>query len=228
MQTFKILFDNVTESSGWSISEILTFVAALATVFVSSYGLYQTSKLTKKQIDAEVIAKSRIEWIQEARKLTAVYITSVFEMLNFLTIHKPNNEETMQEAEVIRRNIREASFQLGLMFGTDEDNNNMLIVKFLDSMTDALTGGIGGTPDYFIELENNFLLFRDFLNYYFKIEWKRATGVYTDIKAKEKQSNNPSFEKLEKIANHYSSLREQKEEAIKESVKQYDKESSEN
>lgn len=220
MIPIKVLFENVTESSIWSVPDILTFIAALAAVLVSMYGILQTNKWTKNQIDAEIVSKSRIEWIQKSRELTAVYVSCAFELINYFITGTEilEQKEKDKAVEKLRQKLKESSIQLGLMFGTDGDTSNQLIVRFLDSMTNIITGGTGGTPDYFIELEKEFLVFRDYMSYYFKVEWKRSNLSYTDEIAQEKQSSNPKYKDLENLTKKYEELMEEKNQAIKESV----------
>lgn len=77
MEEIKVLFENVTQSSGWSGPEIVTAILAAAAAIVSGISLCQTGKWNKKKIDADLKAKARIEWIQNARNETSELITQI-------------------------------------------------------------------------------------------------------------------------------------------------------
>lgn len=63
--------------------EKLTLGAAVVASAVSLYGIFQNSRWTKKQINAEVVAKSRIEWIQNSRIATADFINAVYNLISY-------------------------------------------------------------------------------------------------------------------------------------------------
>lgn len=63
MSELKILFENVTKSSGWSGPQIATSLLAALAACISLIGIIQTGKWNKKKIDADITARARIDWI---------------------------------------------------------------------------------------------------------------------------------------------------------------------
>ena len=81
--------------------ENLTLGAAVFASLVSLYGIFQNSRWTKKQIDAEIVAKSRIEWIQQSRELTADFINAVHNLISYhprKSINRNNDQGTKRTA----------------------------------------------------------------------------------------------------------------------------------
>ncbi|OJG36119.1 hypothetical protein RV00_GL002263 [Enterococcus devriesei] len=85
------------------------------------------------------------------------------------------------------------------MFGPDEDNLNQSILKFADLITEEAVQNQGMGFEYMTDLQDQFIIYRDFLNYYLKIEWKRANLSLTDEEAKQKQLDNPKKKELEDL-----------------------------
>lgn len=105
----------------------------------------------------------------------------------------------MDLLNIKRQNLRESAIQLGIMFGPDEDNLNQKVVRFADLITEEAIQNQGMDSEYMIKLQDQFIIYRDFLNYYLKIEWKRANLSLSDREAKKKQLENPMKKKLEDL-----------------------------
>lgn len=73
------------------------FIGVLLSAFVKSFN---DARINKKRIKADLVAKSRIEWIQEVRKLTAEFITL---STNTVLVHKRiiNSKSTKDESKWI-------------------------------------------------------------------------------------------------------------------------------
>ncbi|WP_436959423.1 hypothetical protein [Staphylococcus xylosus] len=87
---------------------ILAFIGVLASSLISTWVNYKSNK---KKLNADLIAKSRIEWIQEVRKLTAKFISY---SNNSLIIHtKMTQTKDLKEMEKLGNEYRENFFHLG-------------------------------------------------------------------------------------------------------------------
>lgn len=199
MPVIKILFENVSKSSEWSGPQILTsFLAAVAAI-ISFIGILQTGKWNKRKIDADITARSRIDWIQVTRGKLSSFISSSYNLLSHFDVNNQTGNESMESLNIKRQKLREDAIQLGIMFGPDEDNLNQSILKFADLITEEAVQNQGMGFEYMTDLQDQFIIYRDFLNYYLKIEWKRANLSLTDEEAKQKQLDNPKKKELEDL-----------------------------
>ncbi|EMF0054080.1 hypothetical protein ACG6P0_000431 [Enterococcus hirae] len=199
MSELKILFENVTKSSGWSGPQIATSLLAALAACISLIGIIQTGKWNKKKIDADITARARIDWIQITRAKISTFISSSYELLTFFDPNNYSEINSMDLLNIKRQNLRESAIQLGIMFGPDEDNLNQKVVRFADLITEEAIQNQGMDSEYMIKLQDQFIIYRDFLNYYLKIEWKRANLSLSDREAKKKQLENPMKKKLEDL-----------------------------
>lgn len=87
---------------------ILAFIGVLTSSLISTWVNYKSNK---KKLNADLIAKSRIEWIQEVRKLTAEFISY---SSNSLIIHtKMTQTKDLEEMKKLGNEYRENIFHLG-------------------------------------------------------------------------------------------------------------------
>ncbi|MFA2831261.1 hypothetical protein [Bacillus paranthracis] len=175
----------------------MTALAALIVGIVGpSISIYNNKKTLEKQeqmnisnFKGNVVAKARIEWIQEVRGKSVEFITVCYDLFEFITLHKNKELDAEQQKEVsrLKNEIRKNGVLLIMYFGPDSNKNNELIAAIVTSLVEALTSG-------HILDENRFLFFqerdkvdilKDFLRIYFKAEWKRANGEIkeSDIQA---------------------------------------------
>lgn len=110
-------------------------------------------KWKQKQIDADLVAKSRIQWIQEARKHTADLISLYYKILN---------EDNQNEIYKLISLAREKNELLILYFGPEKGENQYIKENDKDILMNEFNNK--GKNVYII----NFLerLFYDFLKYY--------------------------------------------------------------
>lgn len=218
MHEIRIIFENVTKTTGWSGPQIVTSILAAAAAIISFYGIIQTGKWNKKKIDADITARSRIDWIQVTREKLSSFISSSYDLLSHFDVTSQTGNESLEILNKKRQKLREATIQLGIMFGPDEDNLNQNIVKFADLITEETVQNQGMDFEYMTNLQDQFIVYRDFLNYYLKIEWKRANLSLTDEEAKQKQLSNPKKTKLESlIADKETRLNENKTKKLEDS-----------
>ncbi|MGD6994020.1 hypothetical protein [Sutcliffiella horikoshii] len=77
MNFYNIFFDDKGNFIWASIAALIAFIAAL----VSLYNDYNTNKSNFK---SNIVSKSRIEWIQEVRKQSVSFISSFYNLINYI------------------------------------------------------------------------------------------------------------------------------------------------
>ena len=158
MSELKILFENVTKSSGWSGPQIATSLLAALAACISLIGIIQTGKWNKKKIDADITARARIDWIQITRAKISTFISSSYELLTFFDPNNYSEINSMDLLNIKRQNLRESAIQLGIMFGPDEDNLNQKVVRFADLITEEAIQNQGMDSEYMIKLQDQFII----------------------------------------------------------------------
>lgn len=86
------------------------FVGTIVGVFANLYINYKQAKkneelqkeITKKQIDADLKAKARIEWINDVRKMSANLISSLVDIKNMDKDYEERLVEVSKEAELLK------------------------------------------------------------------------------------------------------------------------------
>ncbi|WP_197241224.1 hypothetical protein [Bacillus cereus] len=171
---FDIFFDQSTGNFQWaSIAAIVAFIAALINIFNG----YKTNKSNFK---ANVVAKSRIEWIQEVRKKSVDFMSACHNLFEFIR-SQDENPRNKEEFLKLKHEVEKHGALLILYFGPDSNKNNDFIVSIVATILDLTRNSRG----WYDEMELPILadrvdVLRDFLRIYFKAEWKRATGAIKD------------------------------------------------
>ncbi|EGP4716572.1 hypothetical protein DUI35_10925 [Enterococcus faecium] len=102
-------------------------------------------KLTQKQIDANLKAKARIEWINDVRGLAARFISNFYELKKNETDFEEKYIEIFKDAELLKlyfgtyvdEKVTNTNYEL-LFNMKDNQNKNVQIFKFIDTMLDDL------------------------------------------------------------------------------------------
>lgn len=94
------------------VTIIVAFVSPIIALIGVVYTNHTTKKMTQKNIDANLIAKARIEWIQNVRNTTAGLISTYYLMLN---------ESDPNESLKLYINAQEKLELLILYFGPEKD-----------------------------------------------------------------------------------------------------------
>ncbi|MEY2353285.1 hypothetical protein [Lysinibacillus capsici] len=191
-----VLFDN----NGNFIWVSITAIAAVIAIFINTYIAYRT---TKANFKANVVAKSRIEWIQEVRKKSADFIAACYDLFEILEVYeeqKDKDPETIKEIARLKNEVQKNGTLLTLYFGPDSSENNKLIVLIIDELITILTEKNIRHFRKVLPIDKNHLnILQDFLRIYFKAEWKRANGELKDSKIQEYLDKNDSYKKILEI-----------------------------
>lgn len=177
MDNFKSLFFDSEGTFVWAgIAAIVTLISVLSSLFFSilSYkntvnNLKQQKSLAESKIDADLKAKARIEWINQVRELTSIYISElsklnlvIEDMLSISEFYKaskivseipPNkkilDEKFFQNIESMKKNrnsINEYSEKILLYFSEKDDHKKIEeLIKLIPE----------SYKFYIINLENN-------------------------------------------------------------------------
>ena len=161
---------------------------------VSGESLALQRELNEKNFKGNIVAASRIDWIQEARKLSVSFISSFYNLNKYIkelqTEDFFNEPDHKKRIEKIVKNqkltdliniLKERGTLLILYFGPDKSGNNEFI-NYMVTLIIERADGLGKFYDEksFINQENNIHSLIDFLRIYFKAEWKRANGEIKD------------------------------------------------
>lgn len=165
----------------------ITAIAAVAAFVINSR---IANKTAKANFEANIVAKSRIEWIQEVRKKSAEFIASCYDLLEFLELQKnedseSNNENSEEKKARLKNEVQKNGTLLTLYFGPDSSKNNDLITLMIKDLVKKLTNKEGFSSSHSTLIEDQLFMLKDFLRIYFKAEWKRANGELSDSKVQE-------------------------------------------
>ncbi|MEQ6855288.1 hypothetical protein AAHH17_12480 [Lysinibacillus capsici] len=207
-----VLFDN----NGNFIWVSITALAAVITIFINTYIANKTSKANFK---ANIVAKSRIEWIQEVRKYSADFIASCYDLAELLSIQEYEQNEDLESEKEIARLMTEVTKNgnlLMLYFGPDSNKTNEIIIVIIKGLVDTLTNKkvwesqTLKDPTYDL---NQLMALRDFLRIYFKAEWKRANGELKNSKVQDYLTQNKVFRNIRNI--YINDVEKREREALK-------------
>ncbi|MBX8942563.1 hypothetical protein [Lysinibacillus sp. K60] len=190
-----ILFDN----NGNFIWVSITAIAAVIAIFINTF---IASLTTKANFKANIVAKSRIEWIQEVREKSAEFITSCYDLTRLLDLKYFSQEDADINKEIIRlRNeVQKNGTLLMLYFGPDSSENNEMITVIIQDLIALYRNESVWTTRDDLFLEINLLnVLKDFLRIYFKAEWKRAIGELEDSQVQDYLTKNKVYRKIRHI-----------------------------
>ncbi|PHA82769.1 hypothetical protein [Bacillus pseudomycoides] len=179
-------------------------MTALAALIVSPWiSIHNNKKTLEKQKEmneinfkGNVVSKSRIEWIQEVRKLSVAFISSFYNLTNYVNeleldgfFNEPTHQKRIgkvkknHELMKLINTLKEKGTLLILYFGPDTSkNSNNEFINYMVRLIMNRADGLGSSNDAkgLLEQEDNIRSLQDFLRIYFKAEWKRANGELND------------------------------------------------
>lgn len=178
-----IFFDNNGVFQWSSIAAGVAFIAALIQIFNN-----------QKSIDANLKAKSRVEWIQSVRKLSADYIKISYEyriLIGDYLVINGNGNFFIDESKISKDNKNKIdikysellyTYNLLLLYFQNGDNTDKLnIISNDEIITSIETLKIEmenfhktNISDIFSFEKNGIIPFRDNMRAYLKGEWDRA------------------------------------------------------
>lgn len=142
------------------------------------------------------MSKSRIEWIQEVRKQGVAFVSSFYNLINYVNeleldgfFDEPDHTKRIKK---IKKNhdlmklistLKEKGTLLILYFGPDTSkNSNNEFINYMVTLIVERADGLGTSYDVknVLEQQENILSLKDFLRIYLKAEWKRANGELKD------------------------------------------------
>lgn len=161
------------------IAAIVSAIGILVQVGLGVYNNRQIKKLEQKKIDADLISKSRIAWIQNVRGILSEYITVLYSVRHYsyeyaigstrvYTLEESGkmSDEKIQEAIQLRELLI-----LNLSDSTEhEEFTNSIITTY------AMIKDIKSNPTKyeFSKLNNEMRKLSDIGRNYFKKEWDKA------------------------------------------------------
>lgn len=177
----------------------ITAMAAVITIFISLFSLYKTNRSNFK---GNIVAKSRIEWIQEVRKNSAEFIALCYDLSKLLDSQEFKEEdlETKKEIARLMYEVEKSGTLLTLYFGPDSSENNDIIIVIIKELVTLFTHEQNwrSRNDLFLDI-NHLMALKDFLRIYFKAEWKRANGELKDSEVQKYLTQNEAYRKIRLI-----------------------------
>lgn len=163
-------------------------------------------ELKNKELNANIIAQSRIDWIQDVRKLTNEYITSGQNFMEFIFSYEYYKKNKDEEEIVTQVNLRHTNFLMSLnklmmyfpeyeshenLYSGIKNKENEIIHIVIYEMYYELKGYadfvIDGNPrdDYIPEnnlsvdqfIREHFDKVQAFISIYLKKEWEKAKNM---------------------------------------------------
>lgn len=211
MYLVNIFYDNSNNFQWASIAALIALIGSIISAGISWYNNGKTiatqkqmskenldlqEKLNKSNFKGNVVSKSRIEWIQEVRKLSVAFISSFYNLANYVNeleldgfFNEANHDKRIgkikknHELMKLINTLKEKGTLLILYFGPDtsKDSNNEFINYMVSLIVDrADQMGISYEAKSFLRQEDNIRSLKDFLRIYLKAEWKRANGELKD------------------------------------------------
>ncbi|MFL2071175.1 hypothetical protein ACEN32_02560 [Marinilactibacillus psychrotolerans] len=179
------------------IAAVIAATISLISLAVQAENNYNLNKMEEKKLNAEIISKSRIEWIQTVRSIMADYLTEARSLLFlFAQIEEQMEYMSKQDDNIQRQKIQvnineliaEANGKLNTIFRL----KNLLILNFSDNegnkkIIEEFTSVVDYLSELSIQIKN--LKIHGMVNYqtidklagtardYFKVEWDRAKNI---------------------------------------------------
>lgn len=180
------------------VSVVIAIIAAAVSIYQSIIAkknnadtLNLQRELAENNIEASLISKARIEWIQKAREATVEFLS---ECLQYLLIQKDievgvtDNVEMKSEIDKGKIRIKKYATLLILYFGSDGGENDK-IVKEISQITEQITTNDDDNVWLLIkeeipQLVENVEKLRDTLRSYYKKEWIRVSKIKKEMPIK--------------------------------------------
>lgn len=186
-------FKNLMHDNDGAVDlRMVLILISLLGVFLTATISHQNNKKTLKQqkelhredFKKDVVATSRIEWIQEVRKKSVDFIADGYTLLDFIR-NTERTKENEKKFKRLRDEVGKSGNLLILYFGPDKFGNNDYIVYFVTKLLDTFKDYAQAWDEKKMlnEVEGILYSLRDFLRIYFKAEWKRANGEINDVQA---------------------------------------------
>lgn len=186
----RIFFDNKGNFQWASVTAFISLIIGSISICNNNKTLNLQKELNVKNFEdnkalniqnfkGNVVATSRIEWIQEVRKKSVDFISACYELIRNVN----NSENNTSDIKALKNTIEKNANLLILYFGPDKNDNrnNDFILFLVSTLRDKL---INDNKDYDTErikdLNSELIVLRDFLRIYLKAEWKRANGEISD------------------------------------------------
>lgn len=180
-------------------------------------------ELKQLEIDADITARSRIEWIQSARNTSVNFINACYNLIGFMDIIEisESKQETPQEKNgkvsasvtaeekpskkleafgndeknryVEQGNVQKHGTLLTLYFGPDDAQENEFIVYLIEMIVNNLLKGKSLFENEDVQITDMIKDLKNALRAYYKAEWKRANGSFKDNEINEKLNSEETY-----------------------------------
>lgn len=179
---------------------------ASATPLVAILTIVFSWKNNNNSIKANIVSKSRIEWIQEVRKVSVEFLDACYNVTSLISVIKSGESQNIQpqngaiaaakvtlteekgrysknhNKDIIEEQakVKKIGSLLSLYFGPDSSNNNQFIVCLIDIIVLSISENDKIFEQGKIRIEDTINDLKNIFRIYFKVEWKRSIGELDD------------------------------------------------
>ncbi|WP_346929892.1 hypothetical protein [Clostridium sp.] len=182
-----------------------TVVTALAAVITIIFTWINNNK----NIKANLVSKSRIEWIQEVRRVSVEFLDACHNVISLISVIKSSKSESVEPqngakaaakidlceekgryAEIYNEDkkylieeqsrVKKLGSLLTLYLGPDSSNNNEFIVYLIENIVLRISNNDNIFEQGKVLVEDMIKDLKNILRVYFKVEWKRSIGKIDD------------------------------------------------
>ncbi|MCR6515822.1 hypothetical protein M4I33_13175 [Clostridium sp. LY3-2] len=202
MDLLTFLFLDSNGKFQWaSIAAFISLGVAIAAYLNNKKILNQQRELNEENFKGNIVAKARIDWIQEVRKKSVDFISSCHKLLAYMKNTEISDDKVI---DGLKADIENNATLLILYFGPDKgkNKNNDFIIYLISLLSEKIINKENYyDKEHILELDDSIDVLRDFLRIYFKAEWKRANR---EIPAERVQSYLESHKYYRKIMKIYA------------------------
>ncbi|OWT52692.1 hypothetical protein [Bacillus sp. K2I17] len=202
------IFYDVNGNFQWvSMTALAALIVGIIGPFISIYNnkktLEKQEQMNISNFKGNVVAKARIEWIQEVRTKSVDFMSASYNLVQFIQSNddfRNLDGETEKELNRLKDEVQKNGNLLILYFGPDSNKNNDLIVYLVTSIVEPLTTNsqwytiIDATM-----LADKIMALKDFLRIYLKAEWKRANGEIDELNLQDYLEKHKAYVKIMEI-----------------------------
>lgn len=174
--------------------EVILVIIGVAGTLIGTYigatiNKSSNEMVIDKSIRAELISKSRIDWIKEVRELTANYLNEGQQVM-LLNVKLEKKEKTDVDTMIkTYSQFKTSHTSMFLYFGIEDDENIKLIKHFDDyykkifkenisvGVEDPNTGLDEGIMEYMDDIQKQQKFILQAMNKYLNSQWRRAKNL---------------------------------------------------
>lgn len=153
-------------------------LAIIVQIFTNWRNKVHLHKIEKMRIEANIIAKSRIEWIQILRELLSEYIITAYSVRYYSYLYKKTTPSVLSKSEsLINRNLaveKALKCKEMLLLNLSDTDEHRDLIQAIDEIYMSLIEYQKSDAKEYNELREKLVLLRNLGRDYLKKEWEKA------------------------------------------------------